>query len=63
MKKDLKSILQKLEQIEENQMGQLQGGFVTVHGANQSSALGSNRTCEQINNCNGGNCVKGCGSS
>ena len=65
MKKNLKSILQKLERIEENQMGQLQGGFTSVTSNNSpQSAFASDKNkdgCIVTNNCHGGNCTKGCG--
>lgn len=65
MKKDLKSILKRLEAIEENQQGQLQGGFVAVHGITMSGfdRTKNKKSCHVTNNCEGGNCVPGCGSS
>ena len=64
MKKDLKSILQRLERIEENQMGQLQGGFVAIQGGgsvSDSFAATNKESCHVTNNCQGSNCVPGCG--
>ncbi|MEM9916714.1 MAG: hypothetical protein AAF990_01385 [Bacteroidota bacterium] len=58
MKKDLKAILSKLESVEENKMGQLQGGFASVHRSLFHDDT-SNDGC--TNNCDGGNCVSGCG--
>ena len=64
MKKDLKSILQKLERIEENQMGQLQGGFASVatpSSSNQLIAHTNKKISKVTNNCHGTNCSHGCG--
>ena len=61
MKKNLKSILQKLEKIEENQIGQLQGGFASFNTPFSSGQkIGGNKDCLIINNCRGSNCVEGC---
>lgn len=59
MKKDLKSILSRLESLEENQLGQLQGGFASVGTPGGASASLDGTV---VNNCHGGNCVVGCGS-
>ncbi len=65
--KDLKSILKKLDQIEENQMGQLQGGFASITltvGGTQFSNTTNNckgTHCPVTNNCHGGNCGPNCG--
>ena len=58
MKKDLKAILEKLDRIEENQMGQLQGGFAAVNG--NSGGVGS---FAKNTNCKGANCIAGCGGN
>ena len=63
MKKDLKAILKRLDRIEENQMGQLQGGFAAVTGDTGSALFGRNTNCGATNcvtNCNH-NFVVGCG--
>ena len=64
MKKNLKSILQKLERIEENQMGQLQGGFASVSSPSSQAVFAEKNKlgCSVTNNCDGGNCVAGCGA-
>lgn len=65
MKNSLKAILQKLEKIEENQTGQLQGGFssLNVSGSVDNTNRGIfNKNCQVCgNNCGGGvNCAYGC---
>lgn len=64
MKKKLNAILEKLEKIEENQLGQLQGGFSGVNGDGGDQAGIFNKNCKTgcTNNCKGGNCVAGCGA-
>ncbi len=67
MKKDLNSILQRLEKIEENQMGQLQGGFASisfspdVNSFNNTTNNCKKGTCPVTNNCHGANCGANCG--
>ena len=65
-KEMLKTVLKKLEKIEETKQGQLKGGFASI-GSEKSSSLYANNinncrggNCE-TNNCLGGNCVAGCG--
>lgn len=59
MKKNLKSIIQKLEKIEENQTGQLQGGFASIGSSDTfSSELGP--TNKHICNWTNKNCSKAC---
>ncbi len=68
MKKNLKSILLKLEQLEENQMGQLQGGFASITITPDHGPLSATtNNCKgglcgpTTNNCQGGNCSQTCG--
>lgn len=64
MKKDLKKILKTLDRIEENQQGQLQGGFFAIGGLDSlTSFKAKNKGCTIINNCAGRNCVSGCSSN
>jgi hypothetical protein len=54
MKEGLESILKKVEDIR-NLLGQLEGGFASVHsGDSPAIAFGQNRNC-------GGNCKRKCG--
>lgn len=65
-KKTLKLMLEKLEQIGENQLGQLQGGFDSIDSGQTTDFFAINNCkkgiCES-NNCVGGNCVTGCGTN
>lgn len=60
----LTSILKKLEKIEENLQGQLQGGFASISITHSLTDSGgnNNQRCP-TNNCLGGNCVEGCGGN
>ena len=64
-KEMLKTVLKKLEKIEETKQGQLKGGFASVGVENSSSLMRGTNNCKQgiceMNNCVGGNCVAGCG--
>ncbi|MCC6283418.1 MAG: hypothetical protein IT262_22625 [Saprospiraceae bacterium] len=60
-KKDFKTLLAKLETLAESELGQLQGGFAIIASTSYSAA-DKNVRCEITNNCNGGNCVSGCGT-
>lgn len=60
-KKDLKALIGKLESLLDAEMGQLQGGFVSVGGENNLLDGVHNIRCPITNNCDGGNCVAGCG--
>jgi hypothetical protein len=68
MKKDLKSILQLLEVIEDSKMSQLQGGFISISILAETNSVTSDTTnnCKggncNTNNCSGGNCITGCGT-
>jgi hypothetical protein len=59
MKKDklsLASLAQKLQE----QDGKLNGGFAIILSADNAMVIGGS---EEANNCNGGNCVQGCGTN
>jgi hypothetical protein len=67
MKNSLK-ISNDFEQLSENSDGFLVSGFSTALGSNGmmhgGTAIGINAfKCEVTNNCNGGNCVSGCGDT
>ncbi|MEO1628685.1 MAG: hypothetical protein AAFV25_26290, partial [Bacteroidota bacterium] len=66
MNKKLNQILAKLEQIEENQQGQLQGGFASLSAGStvKANSLIKNGNCKTActNNCHGGNCSTSCGT-
>lgn len=61
----ISSLLSQLELIEENQLGQLQGGFIAVGEALGDNIFSTINNCKggncQTDNCLGGNCVPGCG--
>ena len=62
MDKTSKSYLLKFEVLSESKSGNLVNGFSAAIGMSDASALGGmmpNLGC--TNNCEGGNCVKGCG--
>ena len=66
MEKNIKSILQLLEIIEDTQMGQLNGGFASVASTmvSPTGTTAATNNCHSgnclSNNCVGGNCVAGC---
>ena len=62
MDKTSKSYLLKFEVLSESKSGNLVNGFSAAIGMSDASAMGGmmpNLGC--TNNCNGGNCVAGCG--
>ena len=70
MKNNLNKILIDLEKIHEDQLGQLQGGFVSVNiqglsPRDQANGAVPNNCfqCHSGNNCLGKNCAEGCGKS
>ena len=63
-KKDLKSLLDNLESLQESEMGQLNGGFASLSAQSPARVLDArNDYCTITNNCNGGNCVVNCGKT
>ena len=58
MKKEKLSLAKFANQLQE-QNGKLDGGFSVLLPAENAAVLGG----EETNNCNGGNCVTGCGSN
>lgn len=61
MKKKLKFILQEMERIKENHVGQLQGGFVSVSQNSSSLNIGPrNINCPCTSNTKAKNCAPGC---
>ena len=52
------------EVLTETNNGTMIGGFsVIVLTSSSASLAGTNKDCHVTNNCNGGNCVKGCGAT
>lgn len=62
MSKKEKMDLTKFEGLNQNKEGLLVGGFSVTFNAGSSASLGTNDRCQTVNNCNGGNCTKGCGT-
>lgn len=62
MSKKKKMDLTKFEGLNQNTEGQLIGGFSVTLNAMGNTAFAANDRCQTTNNCNGGNCVKGCGT-
>ncbi|HYE53916.1 MAG TPA: hypothetical protein VD996_03705 [Chitinophagaceae bacterium] len=58
MKQDKLSLSRFAEKLQE-QDGKLNGGFAVLLPAENAAVLGG----EETNNCNGGNCVTGCGTN
>ena len=58
MKKEKLSLSRFAAQLQE-QEGKLNGGFAIILDAQNAVVLGG----EETNNCNGGNCVTGCGTN
>ena len=46
-------------QMQESSFGTLTGGFIVLDASENANLLGG----EETNNCQGGNCVSGCGSN
>ena len=62
MKKQ-KSSLIKFEKLNENENGILKSGFsVVINYYGGVNGEPTNIKCHETNNCNGGNCVKNCGT-
>ena len=65
-KEMLKTVLKKLEKIEETKQGQLKGGFASFGSNDSTTNFAAVNNCRggtcKINNCTGGNCVEGCGT-
>ena len=62
MKKSKISLLQ-FEVLQESENGTLQSGFSVAIINHHGGLVGAtNKECTITNNCNGGNCVKGCQS-
>lgn len=65
MKENKKLGFKNFETLKETSTGILVGGFTVVTGGGQSGASGggtvTNSGCVVGNNCQGGNCVTGCG--
>lgn len=62
MKDKKKDYLGKFEVLSETKSGSLVGGFSkAMSGGATVNREGTNLIC--TNNCNGGNCVKGCGTA
>ena len=61
----LKSIVQQLEILEDSNSDLLSGGFLIVSSSSIIGGTETNTNCGTscTNNCKGGNCVVGCGSS
>ena len=58
MKKEKFSLSEFAQKLQE-QDGKLNGGFAVLVPAENAMVLGG----EETNNCNGGNCVQGCGTN
>lgn len=63
MSKKMKMDLTKFEGLNQNKEGLLVGGFSVTFNAPSNSVSMLNDRCQTTNNCNGGNCVKGCGAT
>lgn len=61
MKKTKKMDLAKFETLGHSSDGKLVGGFSVTFTASTMDVLAKNDRCQTVNNCNGGNCVSGCG--
>ncbi len=63
MKQKKEFDLGNFEVMTETSNGNLIGGFSAATGGSNGSALAARNTnCPITNNCNGGNCTKGCGT-
>ncbi len=70
MTNNLKSVLKSLDQIEENHLGQLMGGFASISSKGDPRLAQATNNCRKHcggggtpNNCQGGNCHAGCGGT
>ncbi len=65
--KSLNELLASMEPITEDQQGMLMGGFTEVAGDESADGGGSGSNAllchPTTNNCNGGNCITGCGGT
>ncbi|MCZ4223999.1 hypothetical protein [Pedobacter rhodius] len=63
MKKNESKLAQFSKQLEELTNGQLDGGFAVILSPTFNSIIIGGNEGDNTNNCNGGNCIVGCGTN